>query len=187
MKDINFFSVYSKQKNAVAGKTLKAVLITAIVVLVIGGSYAALTLYRVGMDRESARIDAYLLSDEVGAKVAAINKYNYDQSIIDQYGQMVNEVLKNLDASDTMNSARLEIISASLPDGISMKSISVQDNLANMVFSVPDLAAAGQLVTILTASECFSTVSLTNIEGAEIYGGMYAATVTAILKGGDAT
>jgi hypothetical protein len=186
MKDINFFSVYSKQKSVSTGKKLKAFLIVIAVILVVGGSYVALFLYRGSIDSEAARIDTYLQSDEVRNKVAAVNKYKSDLSILDQYGLMVDQVLKNLKAADYANAERMDKVSAALPAGVTMKSISIEKKTAVIAFYVPDVATAAQVVTALAALDCFKSVSVLDIDGSAEQGVTYTATIGAELKGGDA-
>lgn len=186
MKDFNFFSVYTKRKTDTTQKTLKVALIIASAAIVIGGAYAGLTYYRGFVDNKAAEIDAYLMSEEVNNNLAAIRQYESTEAIIGQYSQMIGEVLKNLKAGDYINSGRLDEIGAALPQSVAMKSIQVQDRAAVIEFNVPDLVTAAQLVTALSALDCFQSVSLANIDGGDAAAVSYTATVNAVLKGGAA-
>lgn len=182
MKDINFFSIYTKRKSGATYKALIALLIIGGIGLFIGGTYFALTYYLNGIKNETKSIDAYLQSDAVKNTVDAVEVYKSNEAILKQYGGLVEEVLVNLKASDYINSTRLDEISAALPVDVVMTSLEVTDNTATFVYTVSDMALSAQLIDALAQVQSIESVSLSDITAEETGG--YAVTLTAVLKGG---
>lgn len=188
MKDINFFSVYDKRKNGAAQTIVRAVLIFVVVLVFVGGGYAALMFYNRGIINQTAEINAYLQSDEVVRTITAMEKYRQDKLQLDKYSALVDDVLSNLKASEHLNAARMDQISAALPTGAVMDSIDVAGTEVSFVFRVADVALATKLVYALSQLDCFESVSFmgvfkidANITGPQV--NYYSVEISAVLKG----
>ncbi len=185
MRDINFFSVYTKRKNGLSTKAIAVLLVIAGVCILVGGSYLALVLHLSRIKNETRGIDLYLQSDEVKATLNAIEVHRANDGILTNYGAIIDEVLTNLKASDFINAARLDEISAALPVDVVMTNLEVTDNTAIFAYNVADVAMAAQLIAALTEVDSIETITLSGVTGSDTGIG-YSVTLTARLKGGAA-
>lgn len=183
MRDINFFSIYSRRKNGSTGRTVGVVLGFVGFAVVVGGIYVALNFFLIGIRGQIKNIDNYLQSDAVREKAAAVEAFNANTRIIEDYAALVEEVLANLEATDYINAGRLDEISAALPVDVVMDKMAVTDNAVEFVYTVADLSLTAQLIAALSGLDCFESVALA---GAESAAGGYQVTINAVLRGGDA-
>lgn len=184
MKDLNFFSVYSKRRTTFTDTNIKIGVVIGALIILVGGSYLALDTYKAGLEQETAKLQAVLSSDEVVSKLDTVNKLNFNAGLLDQYEGMLTEILQNLKAADYMNSVRLEKINAAMPAGAAMQSIKVDNQTVTFEFNVIDVNMASQLIDALSSLDILQSVIPAGINGSVTNPGVYIVSISAVLKGG---
>lgn len=137
MSDLNFFSQQLNTVRMTNRKTIILLTVIAGIIILISGIYAVTEIAVIGLKTDIKRNQDYLNSPEVANGKKELRDKKNQLDVLKQYDTAVSGLLANIDDSDKVRSKLIETIDITLPSGVEINNLTINQQNVSMTATAP--------------------------------------------------
>ncbi|ERI94168.1 fimbrial assembly protein PilN [Clostridiales bacterium oral taxon 876 str. F0540] len=167
MRDFNFFSPYIDKSKEAKDRNLYYAIGAAIIGIIIVGTFAWNSISILKLNNDIKSLNAELSKPDKIEKLKQAEELNKKQEILNKYYVGVNVIFNTINSNNAVSSDLLTSLSATLPGGVSFKSMAIDGQTIQIQGTGNSRTSIGELEYNLKKLGKFSEVQVSSINGGD--------------------